>query len=94
MAFAAANDALFVATSRGFLLRHDVSGITNAGAPSLPPCIHLSDKHGGVLAAPRPLFNRLDLTAWGLETTPLGAAPGNTSPALLTLPHPPCRCWC
>lgn len=45
VAFAAANDTLFVATSRGFLLRHDVSGVTNAGeqlrglARFLCPCL-------------------------------------------------------
>lgn len=48
VAFAAANDALFVATSRVFLLRHDVSGVTNAGeaAPPPPPPAQLTPARG------------------------------------------------
>jgi hypothetical protein len=38
VAFTVCNDALFVATSRNFVLRHDLSGDTAAGAvPPAPP---------------------------------------------------------
>lgn len=42
MAFTVCNDSLFVATSRNFLLRHDLAGDSSTGAPT---CTQLWQDH-------------------------------------------------